>query len=103
MDISTFYNPLFNTLNIAYLDEDKEFQVVIHKLLDYTSKYYKIQRPFFMLENKANLYAFTDLLSDEIFTELINGGIKRITDNVEKVVYYHSPNKALTSIFTNLN
>jgi hypothetical protein len=47
MDISTYYNPFFNTLNIAYKNQDNEEEVVIHKMLDFNSKYYNYPRPLF--------------------------------------------------------
>lgn len=101
MEISTFYNLLFNTLNIAYLDEENEIQVVVHRLLNYTSRYHPITYPFFKLQKADDRIVFSNVLTDSMVNALQTGYLKTITNKVEKCIYYHNPNHV--GIFTNLN
>jgi hypothetical protein len=101
MEMSTFYNPLFNTLNIAYLNEENEIQVVIHRLLNYDNKYHPINYPFFKLEGSDKRIIFSNVLTDSMVKALDKGYLKTITNKVEKCIFYHSPNRQ--GIFTSLN
>jgi len=101
MDISTYYNPFFNTLNIAYKNKDNEEEVVIHRMLNYTSRYYPIAKPFFKLQGADDKIVFSNVLTNSMVDALEKGYLKTITNNVEKCIYYHNFN--LIGIFTSLN